>query len=148
MEDEYMKIVKYNVHIDLTRHEKGVLSKEEIDKEAIDQILQFDNATNQYIGKAPKVYFEVENKNNKALGRIVGWITDVFIRLEARKSAASDNIEFTLDDLTEWLSTDCVTVFAFTEKQSDSGRKEHHGHIIPSKRLCNIVRCYLLNAAR
>ena len=115
MEDEYMKIVKYNVHIDLTRHEKGVLSKEEIDskfkwslirnsnrrkEEAIDQILQFDNATNQYIGKAPKVYFEVENKNNKALGRIVGWITDVFIRLEARKSAASDNIEFTLDDLT------------------------------------------------
>ena len=31
MDDECMKIVKYNVHIDLSRHQKGVLSKEEVD---------------------------------------------------------------------------------------------------------------------
>ena len=71
-----------------------------IKEEAIEQILKFDAATNQYIGKAPKIFFEVENIRNKALGRIVGWITDVFIRLQAREQASSENIEFSLDDLT------------------------------------------------
>merc|ERR1711970_417726 len=116
------------------------LSKEKVGAPVLTSYKSPDGGSLNLTGAGDKYYMDVdEEEDYSALGKVIAYITDIYIKLE--KDNQHEEVEFSLTELLEWVSDERVTLLYNCHQWGHPGK--NLGYVeIPQQRLCKLIKAF------